>query len=205
MARPKSGEKRSAILDAATRVFAQQGIGAPTARIASEAGIAEGSLFTYFATKDVLLNELYLAIKADLRDAMMPGYPLTESPRNRAWHTWQALVDWGAAQGEKRQVMNILSLSDRLTAESKAAGMEAFSAANAMLSDIVSRGPMRDIHAAPAAMAFTGALLSAMAETTIDFMGRDPARASQFRQGGFDAFWRAVSPDFTEGEPSCVS
>jgi AcrR family transcriptional regulator len=199
MARPKSEAKRSAILDAATRVFAEQGLGAPTARIASEAGIAEGSLFTYFATKDVLLNELYLAIKTDLRDAMMPGYPSTESPRDRAWHTWRALVDWGAAQGDKRQVMNLLGLSDRLSAESRAAGMEAFSAANALLNDIVSRSPMRDMQAATA---FAGALLGAMAETTTDFMARDPVQASQTRQDGFDAFWRAVGPDINQGEPS---
>jgi AcrR family transcriptional regulator len=195
MARPKSEEKRSAILDAATRVFAEHGIGAPTARIAKEAGIAEGSLFTYFATKDALLNELYLAIKTELRDAMMLAYPLAAPPRERAWHTWQALVDWGAAHMSKRQVMNILSLSDRLTEESKAAVMQAFSAPNAMLTEIVAAGPMSALPPA-----FVGAMLGAMAETTMDSMMRHPAQASQFRSAGFEAFWRAVNPTNNLGE-----
>lgn len=190
MARPKSEEKRSAILDAATKVFAEQGIGAPTARIAKEAGVAEGSLFTYFPTKDILLNELYLTLKTELRDVMMPGYPLTESPRNRALHTWRALVDWGVKYPRKRQVISVLSLSERLTDETKSAGMRAFAAANTMLAEIVENSAMRGMP-----MAFAGALLSSMTETTIDFMKREPAQSDQFRQAGFDAFWRAVNPE----------
>ncbi|HYS81455.1 MAG TPA: helix-turn-helix domain-containing protein, partial [Anaeromyxobacteraceae bacterium] len=63
MARPKSEDKRNALLAAATQVIAELGVSAPTARIAQVAGVAEGTLFTYFRTKDELLNELYLALK----------------------------------------------------------------------------------------------------------------------------------------------
>jgi AcrR family transcriptional regulator len=45
------------------RAFAQSGIAASTSAIARSAGVAEGTLFRYFATKDELLNELYLSIK----------------------------------------------------------------------------------------------------------------------------------------------
>ncbi|RYD40674.1 MAG: TetR/AcrR family transcriptional regulator, partial [Verrucomicrobiaceae bacterium] len=51
MARPKSNDKRAAIMDAAVRVIVAQGLSAPTATIAKEAGISNGSLFTYFETK----------------------------------------------------------------------------------------------------------------------------------------------------------
>ena len=51
MARPKDPEKHRAILDAAVEEIAETGLGAPTAKIAKRAGIAEGTLFTYFATK----------------------------------------------------------------------------------------------------------------------------------------------------------
>jgi AcrR family transcriptional regulator len=47
LAKPKSEDKRNAILSAATQVFAERGLGAPTAAITGAAGIAEGSLFTY--------------------------------------------------------------------------------------------------------------------------------------------------------------
>lgn len=58
MARPKSDEKRNAILLAATRVIVKQGLSAPTAGIAKKAGVPNGSLFTYFETKADLFNRL---------------------------------------------------------------------------------------------------------------------------------------------------
>jgi AcrR family transcriptional regulator len=59
MPRPKTGDKRAAILRAATKTIAEDGIGASTARVAKAAAVAEGSLFRYFPDKDELLNELY--------------------------------------------------------------------------------------------------------------------------------------------------
>ncbi|HBY4748947.1 TPA: TetR/AcrR family transcriptional regulator [Klebsiella pneumoniae] len=58
MARPKSEDKKQALLEAATAAFAQSGIAASTSAIARSAGVAEGTLFRYFATKDELLNEM---------------------------------------------------------------------------------------------------------------------------------------------------
>src|ERR1700677_5342985 len=75
MAKPRSEDKRNSILSAATKVFAERGLGAPTAAITSAAGIAEGSLFTYFKTKDELINALYRELKLELADAMMSGFP----------------------------------------------------------------------------------------------------------------------------------
>ncbi len=79
MARPLSEGKRTAILEAATEAVAVLGLSAPTAKIASGAGVAEGTLFTYFANKDELLNQLYLELKMDIRDAMITGYPSGKS------------------------------------------------------------------------------------------------------------------------------
>src|SRR5579864_320739 len=114
MARPRSEDKRNAILAAAAQVIAEQGIGAPTARIARLAGVAEGTLFTYFDTKDELLNQLYLEIKAELREAMMATYPKTArgtsgrstwigalpSQQSAArWHNWPCPTAFRSMQG----------------------------------------------------------------------------------------------------------
>jgi len=76
VARPRSEDKRNAILDAATHVFAERGLtAAPTSEISKQAVVAEGTLFTYFKTKDDLINALYREIKLELADAMMSGFP----------------------------------------------------------------------------------------------------------------------------------
>jgi AcrR family transcriptional regulator len=64
VARPKSEDKRNVILEAATRLFAERGLAAaPTSKISNWAGVAEKTLFTYFRTKDDLINSLYREIK----------------------------------------------------------------------------------------------------------------------------------------------
>ncbi|WP_433983963.1 TetR/AcrR family transcriptional regulator [Tunturiibacter empetritectus] len=77
MPRPKTGDKRAAILRAATKTIAEDGVGASTAGIAKAAAVAEGSLFRYFPDKDRLLNELYRELKLDMRSAMIAGFPVT--------------------------------------------------------------------------------------------------------------------------------
>ena len=67
MARPKSEDKRNAILSAATEVFAERGLSAATSAISTAAGVAEVPLFTYFKTKDELINALYREIKLELQ------------------------------------------------------------------------------------------------------------------------------------------
>ena len=56
MPRPRSDEKRTALLKATTRIIVTQGLSAPIAGIAKEAGVPNGSLFTYFETKTELLK-----------------------------------------------------------------------------------------------------------------------------------------------------
>ena len=75
MPRPRTGDKRAAILRAATKTIAEDGIGASTASVAKVAAVAEGSLFRYFPDKDKLLNELYRELKLDMRSAMIAGFP----------------------------------------------------------------------------------------------------------------------------------
>src|SRR6202521_6280293 len=119
MARPLSEDKRAAILEAATEVVAKLGVSAPTAKIAKDAGVAEGTLFTYFANKDELLNRLYLELKMDLRDAMMTGYPAGKSLIDRSRHVWNRFIGWGSAHPLKRRAMRQLAVSDRISEENK--------------------------------------------------------------------------------------
>jgi AcrR family transcriptional regulator len=188
MARPLSDEKRTAILQAATEVVATLGVGATTAKIAKGAGVAEGTLFTYFANKDELLNHLYLEIKASLRDAMMAGYPSRKSLIVRSRHVWDRYIGWGSAYPLKRKAMSQLAVSDRITDENKRIGAQAFGEVEGMIRESLARGPLKD-----QPPAFAAAILSAIAETTMDFIAREPARAQHYTKAGFEAYWKAVT------------
>jgi TetR/AcrR family fatty acid metabolism transcriptional regulator len=86
-AAPNGGGKRERILDAAVRVFAQEGFyNAKVSQIAQEAGVADGTIYLYFKSKDDLLISLFEdrmeRINANLRDALGQGKSAREKLRN---------------------------------------------------------------------------------------------------------------------------
>src|SRR5258706_153430 len=123
VARPKSEDNRNAILDAATRLFAERGLtAAPTSEISKQAGVAEGTLFTYFKTKDDLINALYREIKLELADAMMSDFPRKKKVGTRLRHVWDRYVNWGMANTKQRKVLAQLPVSEVPTKEAREAG-----------------------------------------------------------------------------------
>src|SRR5262249_17832790 len=114
------------ILAAASELVATRGIGASTAKIAEAAGVSEGTLFTYFATKDDLLNQLFLEIQTELAATLLASCPATGSPRERIGHVWDRLGDWGGVQPMRRKAMRQLKVSDRTTAETRQRGKSLF-------------------------------------------------------------------------------
>ncbi len=67
-------DKRDAILKTALALFTERGFyGTPTAMISREAGVATGTLFFYFKTKEELIDILYRQIKSQAAAALREG------------------------------------------------------------------------------------------------------------------------------------
>ena len=172
MARLRSEEKRAAILSAATRVIAVQGLGAATAVIAREAGVANGSLFLYFETKAVLLNELYVALKSEMGTAAVAGLPVQGQPREFIGHMWMQWLRWATTSPDKRRVLAQLEVAEEVSAESHQSVRKSQQAMAALLERSRADGPMRDVP-----LGFVLTLVGAMADATMDAMIREPAQA----------------------------
>src|ERR687889_2749328 len=64
--RPPVADKREAILRAATRVFASNGyFNSKVADIASAAGVADGTVYLYFKSKEEILHSIFDRSVAD--------------------------------------------------------------------------------------------------------------------------------------------
>ena len=190
MARPKSEDKRNAILDAATDLFAERGLAAaPTAEISRRADVAEGTLFTYFETKDDLINSLYREIKLELADAMMSDFPRKKNVRARLRHVWDRYVNWGIANPKQRKVLAQLQVSEVLTKESKAAGGAPFAEFQTMIRDAIDGRVFRDD--LPAELISKS--LAVLVEATIDLTVANPSKAKKYRDTGFEVFWFGIT------------
>jgi AcrR family transcriptional regulator len=188
MARPKSQDKRNAILDAATRVIVAQGLSAPTATIAQEAGISNGSLFTYFETKTDLFNQLYLDLKAGMAAAALEGFPQGNDLRKQVFHVWSNWMDWATSNPEKRRALAQLGVSDEISQATRNAAHKTTAGLADLMERMRSSGSLRN-----APMGFVAAIMNSLAETTMDFMIHDPANAKKHCKVGFDALWRVIS------------
>ena len=190
MARPKSEDKRSAILDAATRLFAERGLAAaPTSEISKRAGVAEGTLFTYFETKDDLINSLYREIKLELADAMMSDFPRKKNVRTRLRHVWDRYVNWGIANPKQRKVLAQLQVSEVVTKESKDAGSAPFVEFQTMIRDAIEQRIFRN----DLPVELISKSLAALVETTIDLTVSNPSKAKNYRDSGFQMFWAGIT------------
>jgi AcrR family transcriptional regulator len=188
MARPKSEDKRNAILSAATEVFAERGLSAATSAISSAAGVAEGTLFTYFKTKDELVNALYREIKLEVADTLMSGFPRKQSVRRRLEYVWDQYVAWGVANPLQHKVLKQIEVWGGLTGESKAAGMAPFVEIQRMTDDAVAQSIVKDLP-----QRFISATLNVLAETTMEFIRQDPKKAETYRSAGFEMLWAGIA------------
>jgi len=190
VARPKSADKRNAIFDAATRLFAERGLtAAPTSEISKRAGVAEGTLFTYFKTKDDLINALYREIKLELADAMMSDFPQKKKVRTRLQHVWDRYVNWGIANPEQRKVLAQLTVSEVLTKESRDAGSAPFVEFQIMIRDAIEQRVFRN----DVPVELISKSLAALVEATIDLTVSNPSKAKKYRDSGFQMFWAGVT------------
>src|SRR6266446_3075106 len=190
MARPKSEDKRNAILDAATHLFAERGLtAAPTSEISKQAHIAEGTLFTYFKTKNDLINALYREIKLELADAMMSDFPRKKNVPTRLRHVWDRYVNWGIANPKQRKVLAQLTVSEVLTKESRAAGSAPFIEFQTMIRDAIDGRVFRD----DLPVELISKSLAALVEATIDLTASNPSKANKYQDSGFQVFWSGVT------------
>lgn len=187
MARPLSEEKRDAILSSAAELVATMGTGAPTAQIAKKAGLSEGTLFTYFATKDELLSELFLSIEADLASSMLEAVPASLGPRERVRHLWDRYIDWGAQNSLKRKAIRQLKVSDRITREVKRKGEALFQDIKTLLDQSlaghVKKGQDR---------AYISATFDALADMTLGLIANSPKEIEHYKRSGFEVFWKGI-------------
>jgi TetR/AcrR family transcriptional regulator, repressor of fatR-cypB operon len=89
----KKKDKRSALLRAALELFAENGFnGSSTALIAKRAGVASGTLFFYFKSKEELIHELSREVLAKVENQILEPFPADMAVRERLLRTLSNLL-----------------------------------------------------------------------------------------------------------------
>ena len=92
---------REEILDAALGLFAERGYhGTAIPDITSRAGVATGTIYRHFRSKEVLVNTLYQQCKSDLMACLMEGLSPEHPPRKQFHRLWRGLARFATSQPE---------------------------------------------------------------------------------------------------------
>jgi len=187
MARQRSEDKRIALLESATEMVAALGLGAPTAQIAKKAGVAEGTLFRYFPTKDDLLNELFAYLTSNLSEALQRDYDETASLKIRTHTMWSNYVDWGIKHPAAHSAMNQLAVSEKIRPELYASAVKPCLDLRGVIDNREFEGISRK-----SSSEFSEAVLSAIAQVTINCATNNYKDAQAYKEAGFDVMWRGL-------------
>jgi TetR/AcrR family transcriptional regulator, fatty acid metabolism regulator protein len=158
----RGGDKRERILDAAVRVFAKKGFYATrVSEVAKAAGVADGTIYLYFRSKDALLVSLFEDRVERLLAFMQTELPKTASAPEKLRRIIE--LQLGLLEGERdlaEVVTVILRQSTKLMKEYAAPKFNAYLDAIArVVSDGQRDGELRpDVSPHLAARAIFGAL-----------------------------------------------
>ena len=91
--RPAQGDKQRQILDAALGLFAERGFhGTRVPLVAEAAGVATGTIYHYFDSKEALVNAVFRDAKARLHEALFSGLATDSRPHELFREIWRRLV-----------------------------------------------------------------------------------------------------------------
>jgi AcrR family transcriptional regulator len=172
----------------AIRIISSEGLGAATAAIAAEAGVSNGSLFTYFETKADLFNQLFIQLTSEMVAVALEGLPTESDARSQMLHIWRRWLRWAVSSPEKRRALVHLRVSDDITPASRKTAHQSMVGMAAVVDRSRKNGELRN-----APLGVVIALMSGMADTTMDLMISDPSYADKHCMTAFKAMWRMLT------------
>lgn len=134
---PQDPDKKTAILDTALVLFTTRGFqGTPTALISREAGVATGTLFFYFKTKEELIDELYLRIKSEAGASLQDGIKNETTIKNKILKAGSNGISWGLKNPNKLLFLEQFAHSPFVSKNAHNEGMTHF----LFLQDLITEG-----------------------------------------------------------------
>ncbi|RAU81836.1 TetR/AcrR family transcriptional regulator [Pontibacter arcticus] len=185
-------EKRERIIDAALRLFCQNGFQhTSTAAISKEAGVATGTLFLYFKSKDELINSLYIEAKNDFAAYLKQSLATAGNIEEQLRLCWQQATAWALAHPFHFRFFSMFSNSPFITRLSKDEAASSFH----FLQDLVEKG-IREKEFIPIEPTFFISLFNGQLQATLTYITQHTRLPNQ--QGvinqAFTLFIKSMKP-----------
>lgn len=116
-------DKKTVIIEAALKLLVTKGIHAsPMSAIAKAANTGMGTIYNYFATKEILINSIYVHIKRQEKDILI-GLISDDKVENQLKRYYNAVVDFFTTNKVYFDFFQQLNNSPLISKESEAEGL----------------------------------------------------------------------------------
>ena len=184
-------DKKTAIMEAALKLITERGFhGTSTAEISKEAGVATGTLFNYFPTKEDLINSLYFEVKGDLSHAMGKDIEAESTFQCKLRKIWSNLVKWGVDNQEEFLFVGQFCYSPYITKFTREEVMKEYVFLHDLVNEGIKTGEIRDFSAE-----LTIAMFYQASRTVVNLiLDSDSSQdKNKFIEDGFQIIWRGLA------------
>jgi AcrR family transcriptional regulator len=199
MSRSLNPEKRSNLLDAALRLFVANGVGSTsTAEIARAAGVAAGTLFLYFPTKQELVDALALQIGAGQSAHIQALLDAGQPARQMFYTIWEGTLNWFLDHLPAYQYLQQVRDSGLISAAAVQESARYFAYYFEAIQKGLAEGSLK-----PYPAALIGDFLYHDLAAVMPHLQRasDPALRPGIIRQGFDIFWDGIRSHAHSEEP----
>jgi AcrR family transcriptional regulator len=190
-------DKRAAIIDAAVGLFAHRGFyGTTVPEIAAAAGVATGSIYLYFKTKEELVNAALTERKRGMLDTFIAAANAGGDWEARFRRVWRQLVAYAVAHPADFQFFEMHHHSAYIEPATRAAGDRLMGFAVDFMREAMTE--YRVTAPSPEAMVSLvwGALVGMLKGADQEYLRLDP----QLVEAAGLVLWRAVSGSGAPGQ-----
>jgi AcrR family transcriptional regulator len=184
-------DKKTAIMKAALELFTERGFhGTSTAQISKDAGVATGTLFNYFPTKEDLINSLYFEVKGNLSQAMGRDIEAEGTFQGKLRNIWSNLVKWGVENQEEFLFVGQFCTSPYITKFTRDEVMKEYVFLHDLVDEGVKTGEIRDF---PAELVI--AMFYQGSRTIVNFILDSDSSLDDNKiiEDGFQIIWRGLA------------
>jgi AcrR family transcriptional regulator len=193
-----SNDKQEAILNTALRLFVERGFfGTPTSLISKEAGVATGTLFFYFKTKEELIDTLYLRVKAEAAQAFCKDLDEETDAKAKLNRLGRNAIAWGLECPEKMKFMELFAHSPFVSTTAQEEGMSRFIFLLDLIDQGIREGLIRDYDKKLLIFMMSSSFSGLIARVA---MAGSAAEREQIIDQGMEFIWSGFSADTGNGQ-----
>jgi AcrR family transcriptional regulator len=184
-------DKKTAIIEAALKLFTERGFhGTSTAQISKEAGVATGTLFNYFPTKEDLINSLYFKVKGQLSQSMGKEIEAQSPFQDKLRKIWSNLIKWGVDNQEEFLFVGQFCSSPYITKFTREEVMKEYVFLHDLVNQGIKTGVIRDFSAELTIAMFCQAS-RALVNLILD--SDSSQDKNKFIEDGFQIIWKGLA------------